>query len=85
MGRVSYLLVTDIEFVSTNSGEYPTPENSSPLDGGDGRGSCVWFNQATMFQTAELGFSTIAKARLANAPHTCDPSSLIDKGLFPVA
>ncbi|KAG2337864.1 hypothetical protein BDR05DRAFT_838057, partial [Suillus weaverae] len=26
--------------------------------GGDGRGSCVWFNQASMFQTAELGFAT---------------------------
>jgi hypothetical protein len=75
----------DLEFVSTSSGEFPTPENSSPLDGGDGRGSCVWFNQATMFQTGELGFSTIEKARLAHAPYKCDAASLINKGLFPVA
>ncbi|KAG1769733.1 hypothetical protein EV702DRAFT_1202763 [Suillus placidus] len=74
----------DIELVCTH-GELPTPENSSSLDGGDGRGSCVWFNQASMFQTAELGFATVAEARAAGAPCNSSPSSLIDQGLFPRA
>ncbi|KAG1848262.1 hypothetical protein F4604DRAFT_1687795 [Suillus subluteus] len=74
----------DLELVCTD-GRLPTPENSYLLDGGDGRGSCVWFNQASMFQTAELGFATIAQARAAGAPCNSDPHSLISRGLFPVA
>ncbi|KAG1717402.1 hypothetical protein EDB19DRAFT_1653814 [Suillus lakei] len=73
----------DLQFVCTN-GALPTEENSSPLDGGDGRGSCVWFNQATMFQSAELGFATVADAQRAGAPCTSNAPSLIDQGLFPV-
>lgn len=40
----------------------PTPKNSQKLNGEGGRGSAVWFNQATMFQTAELGYNTVAEA-----------------------
>ncbi|KAG1834973.1 hypothetical protein DFJ58DRAFT_847503 [Suillus subalutaceus] len=75
--------ICDLEFVCTE-GELPTKQNSSPLDGGDGRGSCVWFNQASMFQTAELGFATVAAAKQAGAPCTSDTSLLINQGLFPV-
>jgi hypothetical protein len=77
------MVPTDVTFVSTN-GELPTVENSSPLNGMNGRGSCVWFNQASMFQKGEIGFSTIAKAKRVNAPYKCDSSSLIKEGLFPV-
>ncbi|KAG1726937.1 hypothetical protein EDB19DRAFT_1914433 [Suillus lakei] len=72
----------DLQFVCTN-GSLPTEDNSSRLDGGDGRGSCVWFNQATMFQSAELGFTTVADARRAGAPCTSNASSLIHQGHFP--
>ncbi|KAG2139779.1 hypothetical protein DEU56DRAFT_755527 [Suillus clintonianus] len=69
-------------FMCTN-GALPTEENSSCLDGGDGRGSCVWFNQATMFQSAELGFATVADAQKAGAPCTSDASLLIHQGHLP--
>jgi hypothetical protein len=75
------MVPTDITFISTN-GELSTVENSSPLNGINGWGSCVWFNQASMFQKGEIGFSTIAKAKCANVPHKCDSSSLIKEGLF---
>lgn len=54
-----------VELVTTEDGSRPTRENSVPLDGGSGRGSAVWFNQATMFQTAELGYDTMADAEEA--------------------
>ncbi|KAG1893200.1 uncharacterized protein F5891DRAFT_1196730 [Suillus fuscotomentosus] len=76
--------VCDLKLVCTD-GRPPTPENSSLLDGGNGRGSCVWFNQSSMFQTAELGFATIAQAREAGVPCNSDSSSLISRGFFPLA
>ncbi|KAF8335643.1 hypothetical protein F5887DRAFT_921052 [Amanita rubescens] len=78
-------VLVDIEkhIVVTNNGEYPTPDNSVPLNDGTGRGSAVWFNQASMFQTAELGVSTIAEAKRFGMDATCDAKGLIDNGLFP--
>jgi hypothetical protein len=67
----------------TDNGEHPTPDNSVPLNDGSGHGSVVWFNQASMFQTAELGFSTIAEAKRLGMDATCDAKGLIDNGLFP--
>ena len=67
----------------TPDGSRPTHENSVPLDGRDGQGSCMWFNQASMFQTSELGFATVWQAKDAGAPTFCNAQSLIDKGLFP--
>ncbi|EIM81551.1 uncharacterized protein STEHIDRAFT_114974 [Stereum hirsutum FP-91666 SS1] len=61
---------TICEIVTTQDGSKPTRENSEPLDGRDGRGSAVWFNQATMFQTSELGFNTVAEAEEAGADTT---------------
>jgi hypothetical protein len=71
-----------VEFVVTSNGELPTPRNSAPLDGRDGRGSCVWFNQASLFQTSELGFETGAAAKEARADAMSNAESLIDGGLF---
>jgi hypothetical protein len=72
-----------VEVVVTQNGEYPTRDNSTPLENGDGRGSCVWFNQASLFQTSELGFATVASAKKAGVDATCDAHSLIDEGLLP--
>ncbi|KAG2092750.1 hypothetical protein BD769DRAFT_1395324 [Suillus cothurnatus] len=73
--------ICDVTFVSTN-GELPTVENSSPLNGMNGRGSCVWFNQASMFQKGEIGFSTIAKAKRVMCPTNVTPHPLSRKGFF---
>uniref|UniRef100_A0A0W0FYJ7 Uncharacterized protein n=1 Tax=Moniliophthora roreri TaxID=221103 RepID=A0A0W0FYJ7_MONRR len=49
-----------------------------------GRGSIVWFNQASMFQTSELGYNTISKAKAAGAEATCNVEEwVIGKGIFP--
>ncbi|ESK82652.1 hypothetical protein Moror_11189 [Moniliophthora roreri MCA 2997] len=48
-----------------------------------GRGSIVWFNQASMFQTSELGYNTISKAKAAGAEVTCNVEEwVIGKGIF---
>lgn len=60
-------IISDIKFVTTTGEELPTPENSRPIEADDdrGRGSVVYFNMATMFQSSETGFSTILKAKAA--------------------
>lgn len=67
----------------------PTRENSTPLGineeawmRGDGRGSIVWFNQATMFQTSELGFETIKQAKVAGV-QVDTSGDWMDRGIFP--
>lgn len=57
----------------------PTPKNSQKLNGEGGRGSAVWFNQATMFQTAELGYNTVAEAEESGV----DTTSKYTPGSFP--
>jgi hypothetical protein len=61
------LTFPDIKFVNTEHGEYPTLQNSMPLQAGDeaGRGSLVYFNQASMHQSAETGYATLGDARQA--------------------
>jgi hypothetical protein len=75
--------VEDVDVVVTQNNEYPTRENSEPVHDGEGRGSCVWFNQASMFQTAELGYNTVAEAKKNGLDGVCDAQEFIDKGLFP--
>ncbi|KAL0569648.1 hypothetical protein V5O48_012310 [Marasmius crinis-equi] len=89
--------VANLNFVVTD-GERPTKENSKPLnclcgnpeaDHGEaweraqGRGSMVWFNQASMFQTTELGYNTVAQARAANATTECNAEAWLNRGIFP--
>lgn len=91
-------LVIDLPIVTTLNGEKPSKQNSKPLyycgcnshEGSqawaeaDGRGSMVWFNQASMFQTSETGFNTLKEAREAGAKDKCDTLSwLDDRNLFP--
>ncbi|KAF8176786.1 hypothetical protein BJ912DRAFT_797408, partial [Pholiota molesta] len=47
--------ITDFKFVTTDGQERPLPENSTPIEEGDdeGRGSLVYFNQASMYRCSE--------------------------------
>jgi hypothetical protein len=74
----------DVEFVSTHDGQLPSKDGSTPLDGADGRGSCVWFNQASMFQSSELGYGTIQEAAAAGANTSCDAETLLRNNHFPL-
>jgi hypothetical protein len=58
------IYLADFKFVTTEGGERPTPENSRPVVDGDecGRGSLVFFNQSTMFQSSETGYNTLIAA-----------------------
>lgn len=47
--------------VATKDGERPDDTNKGPLTSA-GRGSIVWFNQCTMFQSSETGFPTKKEA-----------------------
>ncbi|KAF8067612.1 hypothetical protein FPV67DRAFT_1449249 [Lyophyllum atratum] len=50
-----------------------------------GGGSVVWFNQAVMFQTAELGVASIKEAKAAGIDATCNANAWIEQKLFPQA
>ncbi|KAF8160069.1 hypothetical protein B0H34DRAFT_858712 [Crassisporium funariophilum] len=56
--------VSDFKFVTTEGDERPTPENSTPLEegDGDGRGSLVYFNQAVMYMSSETDSATLKEA-----------------------
>ncbi|KAJ4492441.1 hypothetical protein C8R41DRAFT_919995 [Lentinula lateritia] len=90
--------VSDLPVFTTQHGETPTRENSTPLsfcscnshkgnrgwEDADGRGSMVWFNQASMIQTSELGVPTIEYARGLGMNTKCDGEGWFTKGAFPV-
>ncbi|KAL1682149.1 hypothetical protein EV122DRAFT_204179, partial [Schizophyllum commune] len=68
---------------STVGPDLPTPANSTKLaNGAPGRGSCVWFNQASMWQTAELGEHTIKQAKAKGMNTTCDNGEFLDDLIF---
>lgn len=50
--------------MATDGKQRPTPKNSRPIKEGDeqGRGSFVYFNQATMYQSSETGHATLNDA-----------------------
>ncbi|KAA1479835.1 hypothetical protein DENSPDRAFT_887108 [Dentipellis sp. KUC8613] len=68
--------------VTTPDGKLPTRETAEPLDGRDGRRSSVWFNQASLIQTAELGYPTVGAAKKAGLAGTCNVRELLEKGIF---
>ena len=61
----------DLTIVTTADGSKPTHDKSSPLNGMDGRGLIILFNQALLFQLAELG-STVAQAKSEGMSTACD-------------
>ena len=79
------------EIVVTEDGQKPDLEkgNAKPLtdhekwDKAHGRGSMVWFNQATLFQSAELGVKTIKAATARRMNATSDYRSMVESGYFP--
>ncbi|KAJ3860035.1 hypothetical protein EV359DRAFT_85743 [Lentinula novae-zelandiae] len=89
--------LSHLPIFTTQNGERPTADNSTPLyfcgceshtgnqgwADADGRGSMVWFNQASMIQTSELGVATIQQARRMGLNTTCDTDSWVAQGVFP--
>ncbi|KAF9024466.1 hypothetical protein BDP27DRAFT_1376774 [Rhodocollybia butyracea] len=89
--------LTYLPIVTTPNGERPTRENSKPLyfcgckshpkDGAwaqaEGRGSLVWLNQASMFQTLETGMNTLKDTRVAGALDICNGREWLEKSTFP--
>lgn len=71
------------QFVTTHDGALPTLDNSMPLESYAGCESCVWFNQATMFQPRELECPTIAQAKAAGAETQTDFQAHVNEGYFP--
>lgn len=71
---MSDAFLSDIKFVSAPEGELPTPANSVALHEADseGRGSLVFFNQASLFQSSETDSATLAEARRAGRSTTTD-------------
>ena len=53
--------------MTTDNGSIPTPQTARPLHGVKDRGSIVFFNQASVFQYAELGCS-VAEAEKQGLP-----------------
>ncbi|KAG6374572.1 hypothetical protein JVT61DRAFT_3925 [Boletus reticuloceps] len=62
----------------TKRGWYPKWSNDA-----EGRGSLVWFNQASMIQSAEIGYSSITAAQKAGAKATTNFQSDADKYFAP--
>ena len=60
--------------MTTDGKQRPTPQNSRPIEAGDerGRGSLVYFNQATMYQTSETGHATLGDAVAAGGSGKVD-------------
>ncbi|KAJ3767855.1 hypothetical protein FB446DRAFT_707476 [Lentinula raphanica] len=89
--------LANLPIVTTPTGEQPTHENSRPLyfcpcssheednawHEAEGRGSMVWFNQASMIQTSELGVSTIKLAKQLDMNVICDTETWEKKDVFP--
>ena len=74
----------DVEFVRTHDSQLPAKDSSTPLDGADGRGSCMWFNQVSMFQPSELGYATVQEATAAGTDASCDAEALLQNNHFPL-
>lgn len=68
------LSTIDFVFVSAPEGQLPTQENSEPILEGDkqGRGSLVYFNEATMYQSPETDSATLAEAKKKGHSGTVD-------------
>ena len=53
--------------MTTDNSDAPTPQTARPIHGVKGRGSIVFFNQASVFQYAELGRS-VREAEMEGLP-----------------
>ncbi|KAJ7081474.1 hypothetical protein C8R43DRAFT_853427, partial [Mycena crocata] len=65
--------VDQLEIVTTDADvDRPTLENSTPIDDAAGRGSMVWFSQASMRHGPVTGYDTLDSAAAAGVPRTTD-------------
>ncbi len=73
--------LSGFKFVSAPEGETPRPDNTLPLGvgGEEGRGSWVYFNEASMHQSSETGYSSLKEARLRGHSGKTDYSSDIQR------
>ncbi|KAJ7712471.1 hypothetical protein B0H14DRAFT_3637846, partial [Mycena olivaceomarginata] len=73
----------DVKWVTVDGNECPTPENSQPLEAGDGdgRGSMVFFNQATMRTLPETGYHTAKEWRANGGSGKIDFGNCLQKAL----
>jgi hypothetical protein len=88
------LTATDFAIITTEGDHEPTvdearnaphlPINEEALaeNNGDGRGSMVWFNQASMFQSSELETSTVKAAVGLGMDGTSDVRDWLRKRVF---
>lgn len=63
--------------------ERPTPENSQPLQAGDGDGcgSLVFFNQSTMRSLPETGYNTMKESRANGGSGKVDFGDCLQRAL----
>ncbi|KAF5322157.1 hypothetical protein D9619_002095 [Psilocybe cf. subviscida] len=75
--------VLDFKFVTVDGTEWPTPENSTPIvdTDGRGRGTFVYFNQSSMYQSAETDSDTLADATRAQKETTVSYSESVKAAL----
>jgi len=83
-GLANLMFKQEVEFVCIHNGQLPTKCSSTALDGADGKGSCVWFNQTSMFGSSELGYGTIQEAAAAGVDASCDAEALLQNNYFPL-
>lgn len=78
---IRLIIFVDFQFVTSDGDARPTPENSTPIIPGDeeGRGSIVFFNQASMYRASELNGLSVADARRMGISATTDYGQDVQK------
>jgi hypothetical protein len=73
----------DVKWVTMDGNERPTPENSQPLQAGDGDGcgSLVFFNQSTMRSLPETGYNTMKESRANGGSGKVDFGDCLQRAL----
>ncbi|KAF9471692.1 hypothetical protein BDN70DRAFT_819685 [Pholiota conissans] len=76
--------ISEFTFVTTEGNARPTPGNSVPIQegDGDGRGSIVYFNQASMYQSSETGCSTLKEAEKKGIPCKANFPASVEEALL---
>lgn len=95
MASDSYILVhlllkhgtLEIRIVETSTRDKPTPFNSTDItnDRSGGRGSIVFLNQASMFQSSETNENNLTEAHLKKKSGTRDFGADVQEGFLQYA
>ncbi|KAI0761623.1 hypothetical protein BD413DRAFT_616840 [Trametes elegans] len=83
LDKVEILLTKDRSKPDLEKGNTVPLTDHEKWDRAHGQGSMVWFNQATLFQSAELDVKTIKAATARHMNTTSDHQSMIKSGYFP--